>query len=205
MRRHGVKAVTRRRFRTTTQSFHRHAVADNRLNRQFSLDQIASRDRVWAGDITYLATREGWLYLAVVLDLRSRRVIGWSMRHTLDRELAVAALRMAIVGRRPLAGVLYHSDRGVQYACGDFQAILRQFAMECSMSRKGDCWDNAVVESFFATLKTELIDRFQWATREDVRVAVFEYIEIWYNRKRRHSTLGYLSPAEFESVDESAA
>ncbi len=177
MRLHGIKSVVRRAFRITTQSRHKHPVAENRLARSFTIDAIGAVDRVWAGDITYIATGEGWLYLAVVLDLRSRRIVGWSMRHSLGRELAIEALEMAIVGRRPPIGLLYHSDRGVQYACGDFQTLLQQFGMNASMSRKGDCWDNAVVESFFATLKSECVDRYLCKTREDARSAIFDYIE----------------------------
>ena len=141
----------------------------------------------------------------MVLDLASRRVIGWAMRHTLERALTLDALAMALGRRRPARGVLHHSDRGSQYACGDYRALLAAHAMTCSMSRKGDCWDNAVVESFFATLKTELVDDADWATREDARAALFDYLEIWYNRERRHSSLGYLSPAQYEQQMQSAA
>jgi putative transposase len=154
---------------------------------------------VWASDITYLWTREGWLYLAIVLDLGSRRVVGWAMRHTLEQELALDALAMALTHREPGAGLVHHSDRGVQYACQDYQAMLQARAITTSMSRKGDCWDNAVAESFFATLKTELVVDTDWKTREQARAAVFHYIEMWYNRRRRHSSLGYLSPMEFEA------
>ena len=191
----------RRRGRTTTDSRHAHPVAANVLDRQFDVPAMAGCDRVWAGDITYLATREGWLYLAVVLDLASRRVIGWAMRHTLERGLTLDALRMALASRRPGPGVLHHSDRGSQYACGDYQALLAAHGMACSMSRRGDCWDNAVVESFFATLKTELVEDADWATREEARAAVFEWIEVWYNRARLHSSLGYRSPAEYEAQE----
>lgn len=198
MRKRGIRAKTRRRFRRTTDSRHPHPVAPNTLDRQFSVDQIAAPDRVWVGDITYLATREGWLYLAVVLDLASRRVIGWAMRHTLEGALTRDALMMALLGRQPGPGVLHHTDRGSQYAAGDYRALLTAHGMVCSMSRVGDCWDNAVAESFFATLKWELADEADWATREDARAAVFEYIEVWYNRQRRHSSLGYLSPVAYE-------
>jgi putative transposase len=153
---------------------------------------------VWVGDITYLMTREGWLYLAIVLDLASRRVIGWAMRHTLEGALTRDALTMALTGRCPKPGTLYHSDQGSQYAAADYRDVLTANAMECSMSRVGNCWDNAVAESFFATLKRELADDADWATREEARTAVFEYIEVWYNQQRRHSSLGYLSPAAFE-------
>jgi putative transposase len=201
MRQDGLAARRRRASRVTTQSRHDHPVAPNTLARAFSVAAVAARgglDRVWASDITYLATHEGWLYLAVVLDLASRRVIGWAMRSTLERGLTLDALRMALAHRHPGAGVLHHSDRGSQYACGDYQALLQAAGMACSMSRVGDCWDNAVAESFFATLKTELADHADWATREAARTAVFAYIEIWYNRERRHSSLGYQSPLQYE-------
>jgi putative transposase len=199
MRREAIRAKGRRRFRVlTTDSRHGEPVAPNVVQRQFAVAAIARRDRVWASDITYLPTGEGWLYLAVVLDLASRRVIGWAMRHTLARGLTLDALQMALAQRQPGPGVLHHSDRGSQYACGDYQALLLAHGMTCSMSRKGDCWDNAVVESFFATLKTELVDGTDWATREIARTAIFEYIEVWYNRERRHSSLGYRSPVQYE-------
>lgn len=188
----------RRRGRTTTDSRHAHPVAANVLDRQFDVPAKAGCNRVWAGDITYIATRAGWLYLAVVLDLASRRVIGWAMRHTLERGLTLNALRMALAYRQPGPGVLHHSDRGSQYACGEYQTLLAAHGMVCSMSRRGDCWDNAVVESFFATLKTELVEGADWATREEARAAVFEWIEVWYNRARLHSSLGYRSPAQYE-------
>jgi putative transposase len=194
----GLVARRRRRYRVTTQSVHAHPVAANTLARQFAVAAVGAPDRVWVGDITYLPTREGWLYLAVVLDLVSRRVIGWAMQHTLERSLALAALHIALARRHPAPGVLHHSDRGSQYACGAYREMLTAAGMMCSMSRKGDCWDNAVAESFFATLKTELVDGAEWATREDARAAVFEYIEVWYNRHRRHSVLGYVSPVQYE-------
>lgn len=201
MREHAVRGKSRRRRRVvTTQSDHEHPVAENVLNRQFAVEQIPATNRVWAGDISYLPTREGWLYLAVVLDLRSRRVVGWAMRTSLDRELTLAALQMALQHRgTPAPGLLHHSDRGSQYASDDYQHLVTTFAMTGSMSRQGNCYDNAVVESFFGTLKTELLDGEPiWETRAAARTAVFEYLEGWYNRRRRHSTLGYLSPAEFE-------
>jgi putative transposase len=198
MRTAQLQAKRRRRFRVTTAARHGEPIAPNRLQRQFAVAAIPGRDRVWASDVTYLPTQEGWLYLAVVLDLASRRVIGWAMRHTLERELTLAALQMALTHRRPAPGGLHHSDRGSQYACGDYQALLATHQLTSSMSRKGDCWDNAVVESFFATLKTELVQGARWATRETARTAVFEYIEGWYNRERRHSSLGYRSPVQYE-------
>ena len=199
MRREAIRAKGRGHCRvTTTDSRHGEPIAPNVMARQFAVAQIARRDRVWAGDITYVPTGEGWLYLAVVLDLASRRVIGWAMRHTLERGLTLDALQMALAQRQPGRGVLHHSDRGSQYACGDYQALLMAQGMTCSMSRKGDCWDNAVVESFFATLKVELVDEADWATHELARSAIFEYIEVWYNRERRHSSLGYRSPVQYE-------
>jgi putative transposase len=198
MQEEGLRAKAPRRFQVTTDSNHMHPIAPNVLDRQFAVEDGAALDRVWVGDITYLVTREGWLYLAIVLDLSSRRVIGWAMRHTLEGALTRDALTMALAGRQPEPGTLHHSDRGSQYAAGDYQDILTAHAMDCSMSRVGDCWDNAVAESFFATLKRELADDADWATREEARTAVFEYIEVWYNQQRRHSSLGYLSPAAFE-------
>jgi putative transposase len=198
MRIEGIRAKQRRRFRITTDSRHAEPVASNVLERRFAVDAIGEADRVWVGDITYVATREGWLYRAVVLDLASRRVIGWAMRSTLERTLTLDALTMALAQRQPGPGVLHHSDRGSQYACGEYQALLAAHGMASSMSRSGDCWDNAVVESFFATLKTELVNDADWHTRDEARAALFEYIEIWYNRQRRHSSLGYLSPVQYE-------
>ena len=198
MRAAGVQAKRRRRFRVTTDSRHGEPVAPNRLQRRFAVPLIGGVNRVWASDITYIPTREGWLYLAVVLDLASRRVIGWALRHTLERRLTLDALQMALAHRQPAPGVLHHADRGSQYACGDYQALLTAQGMISSMSRKGDCWDNAVVESFFATFKTELVDDADWDTREKARTAIFEYIEGWYNRERRHSSLGYRSPVQYE-------
>lgn len=199
MREEGIRAKVSRKFCITTNSSHSDPVAPNLLGRRFSVDEIFSLDRLWAGDITYIPTGEGWLYLAVVLDLASRRVVGWSMRYTLERSLVIDALTGALAYRKPELGMLqYHSDRGSQYACSDHRALLALHAIECSMSRKGDCWDNAVVESFFATLKKELVHGEKWRTREEARAALFEYIELWYNRERRHSSLGYLSPAEYE-------
>jgi transposase InsO family protein len=203
MRREGLRAKPRgRRFRVTTDSRHAHPVAANLLDRRFAVSEIGGADRVWAADLTQVPTREGWLYLAVVLGLLSRRVIGWAMRHTAERSLTLAALRMALRHRRPAPGMLHHSDRGSQYACGDYQLLLSAHGMRCSRSKKGDCWGNAVAESFFATLETELVSDAHWATREEARLAIFEYIEAWYNRQRRHSTLGYISPAQYEQQHE---
>ncbi len=206
MREGGIRAKQSRKFRvTTTDSSHAHPVGENVLNRQFSVTDIIAPNRVWASDITYIPTAEGWLYLAVILDLFSRRVVGWSMKHTMERSLTLDALRMALSQRTPGLGVLHHSDRGSQYACGDYRMLLDQHGMECSMSRKGDCWDNAVAESFFATLKKELVNDAGWQTREVARAALFEYIEVWYNRERRHSSIDYLSPADYETKCEMEA
>lgn len=199
MRQEGLRVKVVRRFRpTTTNSRHPHPVAENVLARRFSVAEISAANRVWAGDITYVPTREGWLYLAVILDLASRRVVGWSMQATLEASLAIAALQMALQARCPGGGLIHHSDRGVQYAACDYQVLLARHQLVSSMSRRANCYDNAVVESFFATLEWELIERSDWATREAARASIFEYIECWYNRKRRHSSLGYLSPVEYE-------
>jgi putative transposase len=197
MRDANIQGKRPRAFRATTNSKHDRPVAKNVLDRRFDPSDIASPNRTWAGDITYIRTREGWLYLAVVLDLFSRRVIGWSMCHRLESRIVLDALQMAVGRRRPLGSVLAHSDRGVQYASEAVQRFYERNGMVCSMSRKGNCWDNAVVESFFATLKRELDDPI-FDSREAARSTIFEYIEIWYNRQRRHSTLGYVSPERFE-------
>jgi transposase InsO family protein len=160
---------------------------------------------VWVADITYIPTREGTFYLATVLDLGSRRCIGWAMRDTLEVELALSALRMARAARVPEPGLIHHSDRGSQYTSEDYRAELAAHGMVASMSGKGDCYDNAVAESFFSTLEFELLRQNDWHTRDDARRAIFRYIETWYNRKRRHSTLGYVSPAEYEQQLQVAA
>lgn len=199
MRQEGLRVKGRRRMRpTTTDSKHTHRVASNLLDRRFAVTQIEATNRVWTGDITYVPTREGWLYVAVMLDLASRRVVGWSMGRTLEASLAIDALRMAVAARCPGSGLLHHSDRGVQYAALDYQELLTRHRIVPSMSRRANCYDNAVAESFFATLEWELIERSDWCTRDAARLAIFEYIECWYNQKRRHSSLGYLSPAQYE-------
>jgi putative transposase len=202
MRTDGLVARARRRHVHTTDSSHGEPIAPNLLDRQFGLHDangLRAVNRVWVSDITYVPTREGWLYLAAVLDLGSRRVIGWAMRETLEAELALSALQMAIDARRPPPGVIPHSDRGVQYACAAYRGMLTTHGFRASMSRKGDCWDNAVAESFFATLEWELLMQNDWQTRTDARRAIFQYIERWYNPKRRHSTLDYMSPARYEA------
>jgi transposase InsO family protein len=171
------------------------AVAENVLERQFVVEEP---DKAWATDITCVWTDEGWLYLAVILDLFSRRVIGWSMDSSMATKLVLGALEMALRQREVKPGLIHHSDRGSQYASAAYQKRLAQAEMICSMSRKGDCWDNAVVESFFGTLCTELEMHCRWRTRRAARVAIHEYMEVFYNRRRRHSYLGYLSPAEYE-------
>ena len=197
MRENGITAHFKRPFRCTTDSKHSLAVAENHLSRNFAVD---GPDRAWVTDITYLWTAQGWLYLAVVLDLFSRRVIGWSMAEHLRTELVLGALNMALGQRAPSQDLMHHSDRGCQYASQAYRDALAAHGIECSMSRKGDCWDNAVAESFFGTLKTELVHRTRWATRLAARTAVFEYIEVFYNRLRRHSYLGYLSPVDYENL-----
>jgi len=190
-----LAARKRRRFVRTTDSRHNQPVAPNILERNFSPGQP---DCTWATDITYVETKQGWLYLAVVMDLFSRKVVGWSMSERIDRHLVLNALDMALKGRQPPRGLLHHSDRGSQYASTDYQQALAARGIECSMSRKGNCWDNAVVESFFSTLKQELVYTTDFATHEQARLALFEYIEVFYNRQRRHSSLGYVSPVDFE-------
>jgi transposase InsO family protein len=200
MREGGLSAKHARQYRVTTQSAHTKPIAPNVLDRQFALEtnpQLAAADQVWAADITYIPTREGWLYLAVILDLASRRVVGWALRTRLDQELALAALRMALLHRAARNG-LHHSDRGVQYASAAYQRMLTTVGFTPSMSRVGDCWDNAVVESFFATLTKELLVDGVFTTRAEASCALVEFIEIWYNRQRRHSTLGYRTPVQYE-------
>jgi transposase InsO family protein len=197
MRKDGLRAKVKRRFKATTDSRHQLPVAANLVSRAFNPE---APNRLWAGDITYIWTAEGWLYLAVVLDLFSRTVAGWAMAERMSRSLAMDALRMAVARRRPGVGVIHHSDRGSQYASADFQALLATHGMRCSMSRKGDCWDNAPVESFFGTLKQELVFHERYATRAQARQSIFDYIERFYNRRRRHSSLGYMSPASFEEA-----
>jgi transposase InsO family protein len=197
MRREGLVARKKRRFRVTTQSNHSKPIARNVLARKFD---VGKPDRAWAGDITYLATADGWLYLAVLLDLCSKAVVGWAMSEELDASVALAALRMALERRRPAAGLVHHSDRGVQYASESYRAALSANGLVPSMSRKGNCWDNAPAESFFSTLKTELVGDRVFPSRAIARTEVFEYVEVFYNRTRRHSSLGYVSPVEFEKL-----
>lgn len=195
MRDNGICAKMRRKFKRTTDSRHNLPVAANLLDQDFAVGRPNS---VWAGDITYVPTDEGWLYLATVLDLYSRQVVGWSMKRRMTRDLVVDALKQAVGRRKPPPGLIHHSDRGSQYASGEFQELLNKHGFLCSMSRKGNCYDNACVESFFGTLKTEMICFERYKTRDDARRSIFEYIEVFYNRQRKHSTLGYKSPVEFE-------
>lgn len=197
MQQQGLAARRRRPFVRTTESKHAHPVAPNVVARDFL---PPGPNCTWAGDITYVWTAEGWLYLAVVLDLFSRRVVGWSLSESIDRHLVLSALDMALAGRA--AAALYHSDRGSQYASDDYRARLAERGITCSMGRKGNCWDNAVVESFFSSLKMELVHIRSFRTREEAKLALFEYMEVFYNRRRRHSSLGYLSPAEYERTAE---
>jgi transposase InsO family protein len=198
----GIFVKPRRHFvPQTTDSDHEHPIAANLLDQEF--DRATASDQVWACDLTYIFTDEGWLYLSVVIDLFSRRVVGWSMTDHLRSDGVAEALEMAIASRRPQRqrgqDLLHHSDRGVQYACELYRGLLEEHGIACSMSRPGNCYDNAVVESFFGTLKTELVHRTRYRTRAQARSSVFEWIECWYNRRRRHSSLGYVSPERFEA------
>lgn len=201
MRLYGIRARHRRKYRHTTDSRHSYPVAENLLNRCFT---VSSPDTVWASDITYIPTREGWLYVATVMDLYARRIVGWSMGDRVSRRLTMSAMRMALMGRRPSPGLIHHSDRGSQYACTDYREMLERNGIRCSMSRKGDCYDNAGMESFFSSMKREWVFGKDYQTRSEAKADLFEYIEIFYNRRRRHSTLGYLSPAEFEERQNAA-
>jgi transposase InsO family protein len=200
MQNHHIRAKTARKFCCTTDSNHHLPVADNLLDRQFNPSEV---NEVWLADITYIPTREGWLYLAAVEDLFSRRVVGWSIADHLESRLVVDALELAVQRRLPGAGLLAHSDRGSQYASDHYQLLLAKHGIACSMSRKADCWDNAPMESFFASLKKELVHDADFATRAEARAALVEYLEVFYNNQRRHSSLGYVSPAEYERSENS--
>lgn len=195
MKVNGIFAVQKRKFRVTTDSKHNYPVWPNVLQRQFIVEKP---NAVWVFDITYIWTSEGWLYVAVVLDLFSRGIVGLAMDKTIAATLTTRAMQQAILRRNPDKGLICHSDRGSQYAGNDFKAILAEHEFIGSMSRKGDCWDNAVAESFFHTLKVELVRKYRFRTREEARRKIFEYVEMYYNRRRTHSTLNYLSPFEFE-------
>jgi putative transposase len=196
-----LHAKAKRKFRVTTDSKHNLPVARNLLNRDFS---ATAPNQQYVGDITYIWTQEGWMYLAVIIDLYSRSVIGWSMQATMTRDLVCDALMMALWRRGFPSGVIFHSDRGSQYCSDDYQKILKHDGLICSMSRKGNCWDNSVAESFFHTLKTELTYTEIYATREEAKQSTFNYIETYYNRIRRHSHIGLISPMNFEAQYEMA-
>jgi putative transposase len=193
----GIRAKTKKKFvPSTTDSNHQQPVAPNILDRQFAADLPNQK---WAVDITYIPTDEGWMYLAGVIDLCSRKIVGWSMADHMRTELVSDALQMAITRRNPGKDLLHHSDRGVQYASDNYLHLMQSHNIESSMSRKGDCWDNAVMESFWATLKNELVNHEHYPTHAAARASIFEYIEVFYNRKRLHSSLGYVSPEAFEA------
>ena len=195
MRENDIQAKHKRKFKATTDSRHKFPVAPNLLEQNFT---VSEPNRIWTADITYCWTLEGWVYLAVVLDIYSRKIVGWAMNERMTRELVINAFLMAYWSRKPEAGLIHHSDKGSQYASYDFQKILADFRIVPSMSGKGNCFDNAVTETFFHTLKTELMFDCVFKTREEAKSAIFEYIEVFYNRERRHSTLGYCSPVNFE-------
>lgn len=197
MRELGLQAIGKRKFRVTTNSNHNKPVAKNLLDRKFT---VTEPGKVYTGDITYIRTTSGWLYLAVVIDLYSRKVVGWSMDKTMKTKLVVSAMEMVVKNGKPQEEALFHSDRGVQYAAEAFQDLLEVNNITPSMSRKGNCWDNAPSESFFATLKKELIRYEIYSTREEAKLAIFDYIESYYNKKRRHSANGGLSPQKFEEL-----
>ena len=195
MRKAGLKGCPKRPFKVTTLRDPSHAVADNLLEQDFT---AAGPNERWSSDITYISTHQGWLYLAVVMDLFSRRIVGWSMGRWISRHLVIDALTMAIGSRQPEAGLIHHSDRGSQYTSDDFRDELEKHNIQCSMSARGNCYDNAVVESFFGLMKRERVNRTRYLTRDEARDDIFDYIERFYNRKRRHGYLGNISPAAFE-------
>ncbi len=197
MKEQGIRAKQKRKFRVTTDSKHSLPVAPNRLDRRFEARQP---NQAWLADITYIPTREGWLYLAAVLDLHSWKIVGWAMSNRMKRKLVIDALLMAVWQRKPDRGLLHHSDRGSQYCSKEYQNLLKRHGIVCSMSRKGYCWDNAPMESFFHTLKTELIHHRNYRSRREAKSDIFNYIELFYNPKRRHSSLRYMSPSEYELI-----
>lgn len=196
MRQAGLRGCPKRRFKITTMADPSHSTAPNRLNQDFTSSTPSHK---WASDITFIATQEGWLYLAVVMDLYSRRIIGWSMSRWISRHLALDALGMALANRKGKGELVHHSDRGSQYTSEDYRRELDRNGIECSMSRRGNCYDNAVVESFFGIMKRERVHFSRYLTRDEARADIFDYIECFYNRKRRHGYLGYVSPVEFEN------
>ena len=195
MKETGIRAKQKRKYKATTDSNHSFPVAKNHLQRNFT---AYGPNQYWVTDITYIYTQEGWLYLAAIMDLYSRRIVGWAMEKRLTQDLVIKALQMAVQRRRPRRGLLLHSDRGSQYASYQYQRLLWYHGITCSMSRKGNCWDNAVMESFFHTLKVELVYQCVFQTRAQARRTIFEYIEVFYNRIRIHSAIGYNSPEEYE-------
>jgi transposase InsO family protein len=197
MREAGIRSRRRKKFKATTNSRHNLPVAANLLDQDFTAE---TPDSVWVGDITYVPTQEGWLYLAVLIDLYNRKVVGWSSSSRMTRQLAIDALQMALDRQSPKKGLVHHTDRGSQYASGDYQKALSDRRIVCSMSRKGNCYDNAVAESFFGLLKTEWVNHCRYRTRSEANRSLFYYIEIFYNRKRRHSALGYKTPHEYKNL-----
>lgn len=197
MRVHGIKAKRKRKYKVTTNSWHNYQVAKNILGQKFNSTEI---NKMWASDITFIWTKAGWLYLCCIIDLCSRMIVGWSLDRIQGSSLVITALRQAIVNRGENPGLLFHSDRGSQYASDEVKRFLQEHKMVQSMSRKGNCYDNAVMESFFHTLKSELVNIEQFQTREEATMKIFDYIEIFYNRQRSHSSIGYMSPIEFEEV-----
>jgi len=197
MKETGIHAIAKKKYRATTDSKHSLPVAANHLNRNFSVNKL---NQFWVADITYIYTQEGWLYLSTIMDLYSRKIVGWSMKNRITPDLVIEALNMAIKQRKPSWGLLLHSDRGSQYASYFYQVLLGKRGILCSMSRKGNCWDNAVMESFYRTLKVELIYPKKYETRIEAQRDIFEYIEIFYNRERLHSSIGYHSPEEYEKM-----
>jgi putative transposase len=195
MRQHGITPKRRRKFKRTTNSDHNYPVAPNLVERVFE-EQLL--DRLWTSDITYVWTSEGWLYLAVILDVCSRRIVGWGMSHRIRDELVTAALKQALGRREVMAGLIFHSDQGSQFAGNACQKLLEDHHVKPSMSRKGDCYDNAITESFFGTLKVELVYKERFQTREEAKLKIFDYIEVFYNRQRLHSSINYKTPVDFE-------
>lgn len=196
MRENNIFSRTKKKFKATTNSKHNYPVAANLLNQDF---QATASNQKWVADITYIPTKEGWLYLAAVLDLYNKKIVGWAMDSTMTQQLVAKALKQAISREKPLPGLIHHSDRGCQYASRDYQKLLKKYGIIASMSRKGNCYDNACMESFFGSLKMELVHFNSFRTRSEARQSVFEYIEIFYNRKRLHSALGYKTPISYEN------
>lgn len=204
MRKAHIQSVIRKKYKVqTTDSTHSHTLAENLLNRDFSADKLGQK---WVSDLTYIRTGQGWLYLTTVLDLADRKIIGWALSDTMEAgQTSVPAWKMAVKNRAIASQLIFHSDRGIQYACSEFRTQFNGLPVLQSMSRKGNCWDNAVAESFFKTMKTEMVYQVKFETKRQAKLAIFEYIEVWYNRERRHSTLGYLTPCEFEELLKNSA